>query len=339
VDHSPANSPYDVRMGKASRTKSEPDRRARIAAQRQEQRRAEQRRRIYLAGGSILVVVIVVIAFVLVKLNSNGGTAAASSNGPTGTALSKVVNDVTSVPSSVTDKAAGGTIPSAMFVAAKTPAAVTSMAQADGSYFATVGGKALTENGKPEVLFIGAEYCPFCAAQRWAMVNAFSRFGTFTGLTTTHSSSTDTDPNTPTLTFYGSTFTSKYIALTTVEIEHNYRIGNSTNTSVAYAPLQTATAAEQATQTAYDPGGYIPFIDFGNKYAQVGNLSPLTPTMLDGLTWQQVATDMHNPSSSVGAAILANANYETAAICTMTNNQPATACTPTIQTLETTLAK
>ncbi len=40
---------------------------------------------------------------------------------------------------------------------------------------------------------MGAEYCPFCAAQRWAMVNAFSRFGTFTGLTTTHSSSTDTD--------------------------------------------------------------------------------------------------------------------------------------------------
>jgi hypothetical protein len=325
-------------MGKASRTKSEPDRRARIAAQRQEQRRAEQRRRIYLAGGSILVVVIVVVAFVLVKLNSNG-TAAPSSDGPTGTALSKVVNDVTGVPTSVTDKVAGGSIPSAMFVAAKTPSAVTSMSNTDGSYFATVDGKALTQSGKPEVLFIGSEYCPFCAAQRWAMVNAFSRFGTFSGLTTTHSSSTDTDPNTPTLTFYGSTYTSKYIALTTVELEHNYRIGNSTDTSVAYAPLQTATAAQQATQTAYDPQGYIPFIDFGNKYAQVGNLSPLTPTMLAGLTWQQVATDMSNPSSSVGQAIDANANYETAAICTLTNNQPATACTPTIQKLESTLAK
>jgi hypothetical protein len=327
-------------MGKASRTKSEPDRRARIAAQRAEQRRAEQRRRIYLAGGSILVVVIVVVAFVLIKLNSNsGGTAAASSNGPSGTALTKVVNDVTSVPTSVTDQVAGGTIPSAMFVAATTPSAVTSMSQADGSYFATVDGPALTQSGKPEVLFIGSEYCPFCAAQRWAMVNAFSRFGTFSGLTTTHSSSSDTDPNTPTLTFYGSTYTSSYISLVTVEMEHNYRIGNSTSTSVAYAPLQTATSAEQKLQTAYDPGTYIPYIDFGNKYAQVGNLSPLTPTMLDGLTWQQVATDMSNPSSSVGKAIIANANYETAAICTLTNNQPATACTPTIQKLEGTLAK
>jgi len=328
-------------MGKASRTKSEPDRRARIAAQRAEQRRSEQRRRIYLAGGSILVVVIVVVAFVLIKLNSNSsrGTAAASSNGPTGTTLSKVVNDVTTVPTSVTDKVAGGTIPSAMFVAATTPSEVTSMAQADGSYFATVNGPSLTQNGKPEVLFMGGEYCPFCAAQRWAMVNAFSRFGTFSGLTTTHSSSSDTDPNTPTLTFYGSTYTSKYISLVTVEMEHNYRIGNSSSTSVAYAPLQTATAAEQKLQTAYDPGTYIPYIDFGNKYAQVGNLSPLTPTMLDGLTWQQVATDMSNPSSSVGAAVIANANYETAAICTLTSNQPATACTPSIQKLEGTLAK
>jgi hypothetical protein len=326
-------------MGKASRTKSEPDRRARIAAQREAERRAEQRKRIYLAGGSILVVVIVVVAFVLVKLNSGGGTAPASSNGPTGSALTKVVDDVTGVPTSVTDKVAGGSVPTAMFVPATTSAAVTSMASQDGSYFATVDGKSLTQNGKPEVLFMGSEYCPFCAAQRWAMVNAFSRFGTFTGLTTTHSSSTDTDANTPTLTFYGSTFTSNYISLVTVEEEHNYRIGNSSNTSVAYAPLQTPTAAEQATQSAFDPQGYIPFISFGNKYVQVGNLEPLAPTMLDGLSWQQVATDMSNPSSSVGQAIIANANYETAAICTLTNNQPATACTPTIQKLEGTLAK
>jgi len=326
-------------MGKASRTKSEPDRRARIAAQREAERRSQQRRRIYLAGGSILVVVIVVVAFVLVKLNTNGGTAAASSNGPTGAALTKVVNDVTSVPTSVTDKVAGGSVPSALLVPAKTSANISAASSNLGSYLATVDGKALTENGKPEVLFIGSEYCPYCAAQRWAMVNAFSRFGTFTGLTTTHSSSSDIDANTPTLTFYGSTYKSNYISLTTVELQHNYRVGNSTSTSAAYAPLQTPTAAEQATMTAYDPPGSIPFIDFGNKYAQVGNLSPLTPTMLDGLTWQQVATDMSNPSSSVGAAVIANANYETAAICTLTNNQPATACTPTIQKLETTLAK
>jgi hypothetical protein len=326
-------------MGKASRTKSEPDRRAKIAAQRQAERRAEQRRRIYLAGGSILVVVIVVIAFVLVKLNSSGGTAAASSNGPTGTAATSVIDQVTGVPTSVTDKVAGGSVPSAFFISAPTSSDISSASSNLGSYFATVDGTPLTENGKPEVLFIGSEYCPFCAAQRWAMVNAFSRFGTFTGLSTIHSSSSDSYPNTPTLTFYGSTYKSNYISFTSVELNHNYRIGNSSSDTVAYATLQTPTAAQEATQTAYDPETYIPFIDFGNKYVQVGNIAPLSPALLAGKTWAQVAAAMNDPSSTIAQAELANANYETAAVCELTNNQPATACTPTIQTLEDTLAK
>src|ERR1700721_3978403 len=121
-------------MGKASRTKQEPDRRARIAAQREAARRAEQRRRIYLAGGSILVVVIVVIAFVLVKVNSGGGTAAASSNGPTGTALASVTKQVTDIPTSVTDQVAGGKIPAAFFVDAKTSSAVSSGSTSTRSY-------------------------------------------------------------------------------------------------------------------------------------------------------------------------------------------------------------
>jgi len=324
-------------MGKASRTKQEPDRRARIAAQREAERRSEQRRRIYLAGGSILVVVIVVLAFVLVKLNSNNGTAASSSNGPTGTALASVTKQVTDIPTSVTDQVGGGKIPAAFFIDAKTSSAISSASTNMGSYFATIDGTALTQNGKPEVLFLGADYCPFCAAQRWAMINAFSRFGTFTGLTTTHSSSTDTDANTPTFTFYGSSYTSKYITFTSVELEKNYRQGNSTTGN--YVPLQTATAAQQATQSAYDPQGYIPFIDFGNKYVQVGNISPLTPTMLDGKTWAQVAAAMNDPSSAIAQAEDANANYETAAVCELTSNQPATACTATIQKLESTLAK
>jgi hypothetical protein len=99
------------------------------------------------------------------------------------------------------------------------------------------------------------------------MINALSRFGTFTGLTATHSSSTDTDPNTPTFTFYGSKYASKYITFTPVEESTNYRVGNSTDTSVPYQTLQTPSSAQAALGKAYDPGSYIPFIDFGSKYA------------------------------------------------------------------------
>ncbi|MGH3293687.1 MAG: DUF929 family protein, partial [Trebonia sp.] len=205
-------------MGKASRTKQDGDRRARIAAQREAERRAAQRKRIYLAGGSILVVAIVAVALVLVKLNSGSGTAAATSNGPTGTALTTLTKQVEDVPTSVTDQIAGGGVSSNLFVPTETSTEVSNASSQLGSYFGTVNSSTpLTSGGKPEVLYLGAEYCPYCASQRWAMVNALSRFGTFSGLTTTHSSSTDADPNTPTWTFYKSTYTSNYINFTSVE--------------------------------------------------------------------------------------------------------------------------
>src|SRR5262245_25312691 len=61
------------------------------------------------------------------------------------------------------------------------------------------GGASLVgPTGKPEVFYMGAEYCPFCAAQRWPTIIALSRFGTFSNLRTTTSSATDVYPSTPT---------------------------------------------------------------------------------------------------------------------------------------------
>jgi hypothetical protein len=325
-------------MGKASRTKQDVDRRARIAAQREAQRRAEQRKRIYLGGGAVLAVVIVVVALVLVKLNSGSGTAATASNGPTGAALTAVTKQVTDIPASVTDKVADGGVSKGIFVSATSTSAISAAANQLGSYFATVNGTALTSNGKPELLFLGGEYCPYCAAERWSMVNALARFGTFTGLTTTHSSTSDVYPNTPTYTFTKAKYTSSYLTFTSVEEFSNAREGNSSNQNTPYVTLQKPTAAQTALAAAYNPTGAIPFLDFGNKYVEVGNLSPLSPSMLTGKTWAQVAAAMNDPSSALGKALVGNANYITAAICKLTNNQPASACTPTIQQLEANLA-
>jgi len=325
-------------MGKASRTKQDVDRRARIAAQREAQRRAEQRKRIYLGGGAVLAVVIVVVAFVLVKLNSGSGTAATASDGPTGTALTAVTKQVTDIPASVTDKVADGGVSKGIFVTATSTSQISAAANQLGSYFATVNGTPLASNNKPELLFLGGEYCPYCAAERWSMVNALSRFGTFTGLTTTHSSTSDVYPNTPTFTFTKAKYTSQYLTFTSVEEFSNVREGNSSNQNTPYVTLQKPTAAQTALAAAYNPTGAIPFLDFGNKYVEVGNLSPLSPSMLTGKTWAQVAAAMNDPSSALGKAIVGNANYITAAICKLTSNQPAAACTPAIQQLEANLA-
>jgi hypothetical protein len=309
-------------MGKASRTKVDASRREKIAAQRAAARRSDQRRRILIAGGSILAVIIVVVAFIVIKANTKSTPPAAStsSNGPTGSALAAVVAKVTNVPASALDSVGEGS------------GAVTDPPQ-------TITGNpaALTANGKPEMLFIGAEYCPYCGGERWGMIVALSRFGTFSGLHTIHSSSSDVDPNTPTWSFYKSTYTSKYLTFTSVETTTNVPSTASNNIS-GYSPLQVPTAAQSALQAKYDVAPYttedgaIPWIDFGNKYVQSG--VAYDPGVLQGLSWSTIATDLSNPSSSVAQGIDGTANYITAAICKMTGNQPASACTSTVQAIE-----
>ena len=306
-------------MGKASRTKVESTRREKIAAQRAAERRSEQRRRILLASGSVVVVLAIVLVFVIVKLNGgkpSTSSAQGLSNGPTGSALSAVVDKVTSVPASALNTVGNG------------GGAVTGKPS-------TISGSALTKNGKPEMLYIGAEYCPYCAAERWAMIVALSRFGTFKGLATVHSAvangagNAEPDPDTPTWTFVHATYSSPYLTFTPVEESTN--IPDPSNGT--YTPLQTPTAAEQALVTKYvGPQGAIPFIDFGNKYLISG--VSYDPGVLDGLSWATIATDLSNPSSPVAQAVDGTANYLTAAICKMTGNQPASACTTAVQSLE-----
>ena len=53
------------------------------------------------------------------------------------------------------------------------------------------------------MLYYGAEYCPYCAAERWAIAAALSRFGTWSNLKITASSHTDVYAETHTFSYYG----------------------------------------------------------------------------------------------------------------------------------------
>ena len=186
-----------------------------------------------------------------------------------------------------------------------------------------VTGTPLTgATGKPEVFYLGGEFCPYCAAERWPLIVALSRFGTFSGLQATSSSSTIEFPNTPTFTFRNATYTSQYVDFRGVESSDRDR-----------NPLQSPTAAEQQLFNRYDTQGTIPFVDLGNRYAFVGSM--YLPGALAGKSWQTVANDLQDPSSVRAKAIIGSANLLTAAICKMTSDQPAAVCSSvTIQTLE-----
>jgi hypothetical protein len=184
-------------------------------------------------------------------------------------------------------------------------------------------------SGKPEILYIGAEYCPYCAAERWSVVVALSRFGTFTQLPMTTSSSTDVYPDTATFTFSGSRYSSQYLDF--VAVEETTRDPNT--------PLQTPTAQQQSLFARYDAPPYtttaggIPLFDLANQYLVIGpGYSPQVlragPSPSDSaLSQQQIASKLSNANDPVTQAIVGDANYLTAALCTLTNNQPANVCT------------
>jgi hypothetical protein len=287
-------------MGRASRASASrrdggrPDNaREKLAASRAAaQQRAQVRRRLLLAGGSVAVVVALVLAFVVVKLNQSPAKPQAAQTD------ARVAAEVANVPASTLNTVGTGT-----------STGLKSLS----------GVSELTAGGKPEVLYMGGEFCPFCAAERWALATALSRFGTLSGVSFIHSSPTDGDI--PTMTFYKSSYTSKYLTFTPVEW---YGEADDASTPFGHVYLQQPTAQEEALFNRY-AGGSIPFLDIGNRY-----LLPATqysPQDISGLTWAQIAKDMQDPSSSVAKDIDGAANRLTAAMCTLTHGQPGGVCT------------
>jgi hypothetical protein len=222
------------------------------------------------------------------------------------------------------------------------PAAVTAaIANVSQSTLTTIGAgtalasplpikaPALSENSKPEVFFEGAEFCPYCATERWALAIALAKFGTFTNLKVTHSSSSDVYPNTQTISFYGSTYTSSYLTFTPVEIYTNIPDGS------GYTTLQTPTSAENEIANTYDAtpylpsqeAGSIPFIDFGGSYLIAG--ATYSPSVLQGKSATQIAAALSNPSSSIAKGADGAANTIITSICKITSDQPSSVCVNT----------
>jgi hypothetical protein len=281
-----------------------PARAARRRVAWQQATAAKRRRATSAAYGAIALALALFAGMILAKAATSTHTSTTAAQVAASTATTtQVVRTVTALPESV--------------FAAVGDGGTANQAQA------VTGAPALNLGGKPEVLYLGAEYCPYCAAQRWPLVLALSRFGTFTGLALTESSGTDVYPDTNTFTFLHATYRSDYLALTTVEISDRDQ-----------APLQTPTAAQQQLLDTYGQGG-IPFIDLGG--AIVLRSSGYDPQLLAGKNWSAIAQTLTgDPSSPVTRAVIGTANRITAQLCALTHGQPASVCTaPEVKALET----
>ncbi len=263
-----------------------------------------------MAWGAVGLVIIVVVVFVVVDLTKSPNT----SYVPVTPAPAAVITDVTTIPTSVFNRVG---IPASANLAVPTVIS---------------GQPPMTLDGKtPAMLYFGAEFCPFCAAERWGMVVALSRFGTFSGLKVTASSLTDNYSGTRTFSFYGSTYTSKYLSFFPIESETNIP------TSTGYTSLQNPTPAEEKVIAKYSQPPYVqaspnstpgsvsfPFVDIDNKVIISG--ANYSPGILAGASWSQIGATLDQPSNPIAQAIIGTSNYISAAICDATGGHPGNVC-------------
>jgi hypothetical protein len=264
---------------------------------------ARRRHRLVAAVASVAAVMLVLTTLVTVRLVIGPGEAPRAA---TTDDTASVVAAVTTVSANLLDQVGRGA-PSAQ------PRPVTPLA-------------ALSSDGKPLVLYVGAEYCPFCAAERWGLIVALARFGTFAGLSLTRSAHDDVYPDTATLSFHGASYSSPYLAFEGVEVATNQRQGG------AYAPLDTLTTAQAAVVHTYnappyvsaDAAGAVPFTSFGNRYLMFG--ASFSPQVLAGRTQLEIAGSLARPDEPTAQAVLGAANAITSVLCQLTGGQPAQVC-------------
>jgi hypothetical protein len=267
--------------------------RRRIAAQLAAQERAQARRPWLISIAAVGAVLAILAGFVAVKLTS--GTAAAAREAP---APHNVVSQVTTVPSAVLARLRGG-------------GAVTPMQTVKAP------GPVLSIAGKPAIVFVSEESCPFCAAERWPLAVALSHFGTWSHLGATRSSATDVFPNTATLSFRTASYHSSHLTLRTTELTDNrgHRLQPPT-------PLDTTLIHGYDVPpyvNSADQSGAVPFLDIGNRYILAG--AQYNPQILAGLSQAQITSQLRNPASPVAQAIDGSAGVIIAAINNVLHHQ------------------
>jgi len=260
----------------------------------------------YIAFGLIVVAIFLLGALVLVRDNAAPGSS--STVETFSPAPSSLVSSLASVPTSVYDT-----------VGVDSPTNPVASLRPTGSsplWEATIdGGPPL-----PVLFFYGAEFAPYAAAERWPVILALSRFGTFTQLGLMESSSTTAFPDLPTFTFWQVGYSSRYVVLQSVE-----RYSSLNPTGAGYLGLEQPDARQASAIATYGTGAdAFSLVDVANHWVQRG--SSYAPGVLDGLSQDQVASDLAYPASPLAQALVASANQITAAICSVDGDEPGAVC-------------
>jgi hypothetical protein len=178
-------------------------------------------------------------------------------------------------------------------------------------------GEPLLDGGKPLVFFMGAEWCPFCASERWALVEATSRFGKWSGLRELQSrSGQDFFPALSTYDLSRATYTSDYLSLRHKEVA-----------TVAGDPLQKLGSFEERLVDEDDTLGSVPFLFASGSPGRYTVELAYSPNLLVGQSFASLREDISAGASTPAVeAIGGEADALTALICRLDGQQPASVC-------------
>ena len=169
--------------------------------------------------------------------------------------------------------------------------------------FVEVSKDVMRRSGKLYVFFMGAEYCPYCAAERWAIVRALQKFGQWDGLKQTISAARDESfLNLPTYDFTKATYNSPHIEFASRETKDR-----------EFKPLQKLLKTEEKLVRKFNPDKEIPFLLIGGKFMQVG--AGFTPKIFIGHTFRQTETELKKIESEIRKTIDDEANIISALLC------------------------
>jgi hypothetical protein len=158
-------------------------------------------------------------------------------------------------------------------------------------------------SGKSLVFFMGAGFCPFCAAERWAIVNALANFGKWEGLVETASADHDEKYlNIATVSFARAKYESDYVEF----------VGRET-ADRNFEPLEELGEKDYEILDTFNPDQIIPFLLIDGQFMQVG--TGYSPQILEGMDHAKVLAELANSASPTGKAIRAEIDNITALIC------------------------
>jgi hypothetical protein len=214
--------------------------------------------------------------------------------------------------------------------------ALSTLSSLDPQLLATIGPGGVTVNtvmhaikdaplltgahGRAQFFYVGGEACQDCAAQRWAIVAALSRFGKFERLDTIISSG----GHIATFTFHSFSYSSQYIDFVGLETTDNQVTQSQFLDHMSSTQQQIYDKYGQPPYIDKDQAGKLPFINIANQ--QVSTMPYFSAQLLSGRSYQDILDQLKDTNSATARSILGTANFLTSAMCVATKNQPVNVC-------------